>query len=212
VTQAGRHIWSGLRLAYWFAARPQDIPRYVRNLTIPPIKSGLPWLTFTAIDFLDSWVKPEHKVFEYGSGGSTVFFAKRAESVKAVEHNASWGRRVIAAGLGAGLTNISLIVKPAGREPPLAGSAYCDALSQSCDIIVIDGWGLGKWNDSDRRAVLSRAACLARAELFIRRGGIIVLDDAHRLPPLPHRARSRRSFKGLGPWRVGASTTDILFY
>src|SRR5712692_963092 len=113
------------RLAIAHASQPRNVPRYLRNLFVPPIESGLPWFTFGAIDFLQSWVKPHHRVFEYGCGGSTLFFAARAARVVCVEHNKSWALSVGAALIGGRLTNVSIQHAPAGREPPLSDSDYC---------------------------------------------------------------------------------------
>ena len=117
-----------------------------------------------------------------------------------------------AAALRRGLTDIAIEVREAGRAPPLAGSPYCLALHRPFDIVVVDGWALGKCNEADRRAVQSRGACFRRAEQFVRPGGIVVLDDAWFDPEIAHRARDRRVFSGTGPWRIGASRTDVFFY
>ena len=201
-----------LQLAGAHASHPRYVPRYFRNLFVPPIVSGLPWFTFGAIDFLHSWMRLDHKVFEYGCGGSTLFFAARAASVTCVEHNRNWMQSVIAALAERRLGNVHIRHEPAGREPPLSDSTYCRALDQPFDVIVVDGWALGKCTDDDRRAVMSRAACFARAEKFVLPGGIIVLDDAWFDPGLEHHARDRLSFRGVGPWRSGVSRTDVFFY
>ena len=56
------------------------------------IRLDVPWWTYDAIelveDFLESREAP--RVFEYGSGASTVWLAKRAHSVTSVDHDAGW--------------------------------------------------------------------------------------------------------------------------
>ena len=151
---------------------------------------------FRQSNFWRPWIEPHHEVFEYGCGGSTLFFAQRARSVASVEHNAKWARSVTAAALKRGLTNVAIEVREAGREPPLADSPYCLALDRPFDVVVVDGWALGKCNEADRRAVQSRAACFRRAEQFVRPGGIIVLDDAWFDPEIAaSRARPSRVFR-----------------
>ena len=201
-----------LRLMAAHASQPRYARRYLANLFVPPIASGLPWFTFSAIEFLESRIKPHHEIFEYGCGGSTLFFAQRAKSVASVEHNGKWARTVTAAALRRGLTNIAIDVRETGRAPPLADSPYCLALDRPFDVVVVDGWALGKCNEADRRAVQSRGACFRRAEQFVQPGGIIVLDDAWFDPGIEHHAHDRRVFCGTGPWRVGASRTDVFFY
>lgn len=54
------------------------------------VKDEQPWITFKAIDFLKKNLKSTDKVFEYGGGGSTLFFAKRVSEVVTVEHIEEW--------------------------------------------------------------------------------------------------------------------------
>ena len=68
--------------------------RSLANKTTPA-QEGLPWLTFGAIRFLDGWLKPGMRVFEYGCGGSTIFLAARVKEVVSVEHDEGWARRVV---------------------------------------------------------------------------------------------------------------------
>ena len=105
-----------LRLVAAHTSQPRYARRYMANLFVPPIVSGLPWFTFSAIEFLETWIKPHHEVFEYGCGGSTLFFAQRANSVASVEHNGIWARSVTAAALKRGLTNVVIEVREAGRD------------------------------------------------------------------------------------------------
>lgn len=49
-----------------------------------------PWITFPVIDFLKKNVDHNTRVFEYGGGGSTLFFIHRAKEVVTVEHDQQW--------------------------------------------------------------------------------------------------------------------------
>ncbi len=49
-----------------------------------------PWLTFASIDFLQTQMKPDWKVFEYGSGGSTLFWLKHGVECVSIEHDTAW--------------------------------------------------------------------------------------------------------------------------
>jgi hypothetical protein len=50
----------------------------------------LPWFTFQAIDKTDAYLEPGMKIFEFGGGGSTLFFLDRGCEVHTVEHHAQW--------------------------------------------------------------------------------------------------------------------------
>jgi hypothetical protein len=54
------------------------------------VKDELPWITFNAIDFISQRLNPNSKVFEFGGGGSTLFFLKNKATVYTVEHDKKW--------------------------------------------------------------------------------------------------------------------------
>jgi len=54
-----------------------------------------PWYTYPAIEFLKDIIKPEHKVLEYGSGYSTLFYHKYVQSVTTVDHDAAWAQKIV---------------------------------------------------------------------------------------------------------------------
>ena len=55
----------------------------------------VPWMTPGAVKRLDELVKPTDNVIEVGTGGSTLFFARRAQSVIGIEPNLEWADSVI---------------------------------------------------------------------------------------------------------------------
>lgn len=139
-------------------------------------------LTSTAARFLRRRLGPESRVFEYGSGGSTLFFAKSAGSVVSMEHDPRWFRRVADALAAAGLTNASLRLAEPGPGPSKDyGSgrrgwkrrdfgAYVRAIDAepdaSFDAVLVDG--------------RSRVACVRHAMPKVKPGGLLVLDDSQR--------------------------------
>jgi hypothetical protein len=50
----------------------------------------LPWITYPMINFLDGRIKKDSRVFEYGSGNSTLWWAKHCKQVISVEYDKSW--------------------------------------------------------------------------------------------------------------------------
>jgi len=49
-----------------------------------------PWMSFSAIRYLKEIIRKDMRVFEYGSGGSTLFWISRVQEVVSVEHDPSW--------------------------------------------------------------------------------------------------------------------------
>lgn len=54
------------------------------------VSDELPWLNYPAIEFLRQINLSKYKVFEYGGGGSTLFFCKSAAHVSTVEDHEGW--------------------------------------------------------------------------------------------------------------------------
>jgi hypothetical protein len=55
-----------------------------------PLIDEVPWIPFSAIQFLEQVVTKDMQIYEYGSGGSTVFFGKKAKEVISTEHDSEW--------------------------------------------------------------------------------------------------------------------------
>ena len=50
----------------------------------------LPWITYPAILWLMKHIDGNMRVFEYGSGNSTLFFAGKVGQIVSVEYNSAW--------------------------------------------------------------------------------------------------------------------------
>jgi predicted O-methyltransferase YrrM len=168
----------------------------------------LPWFSYAAIDFLEAFLRPQMQVFEYGSGGSTLFFAKRVKSVYSVEDNSNWFDLVSQRLKRHGLSNATLKLCPFDFKNPVGfeSSPYLNSLAdKNFDVIVVDG--SEEWTQV-------RPACFQRAEAFMKKGGILVLDDSWRYQGLRENnsAREYRIFQSVGPGRPGVTSTDVFFY
>ena len=53
----------------------------------------IPWITYPAIEFLSRHLPKNVRVFEYGCGNSTYWWAERAASVISIEHDPEWYAR-----------------------------------------------------------------------------------------------------------------------
>ena len=147
------------------------------------IDLDVPWWTYRAIDRVDAFLKahPGAKVFEYGSGASTIWLARRAGSVHSIEHDMSWFALMqsrIAGFDGITLDHVPVDAQLSSDElfhshkEGYGGKSfqtYVNAISKSrelYDVIVIDG--------------RARAACLHVAQAHLADGGIIVFDNTKR--------------------------------
>ena len=50
----------------------------------------VPWLTYPFMAFIKNRIQYEMKIFEYGSGASTIWFSESVKHLVSVENNISW--------------------------------------------------------------------------------------------------------------------------
>jgi len=178
----------------------------------------VPWITFEARKWLIDYLKADMSVFEYGSGGSTIFISKRVKELISVEHDKDWYLLVSNEIVKEDITNCRLLL----REPELGilnnidysdPEAYLSAWpgyqgmnfkryatsiptsiqqfpDKSFDLVFIDG--------------RARPSCIANALAKVRPGGYIMLDNSDRQRYLPAinllRKWSNKRFYGVGPY------------
>lgn len=144
-----------------------------------------PWFTFDALEFLAGIDLAGKRVFEWGSGGSTVYFAQRADHVVSVEHNPIWFAKTGAMLTEAGLRNVTRIHRPPVRlyHPKYYTVDSCVSYAnnkgygfdeyvkeiyrhQKSDVIIVDG--------------RARISCIKTAIDRLNPGGLIILDNSER--------------------------------
>lgn len=118
----------------------------------------IPWMNYSTIEFLEGFLHSQSRVFEYGGGQSTKFFAARSGSVTTVEHDPTFCARLS--------TELPQIVSLHYEEEEEAYVQCLAACEEPFDLIVVDG--------------IYRPACLRLAPEYLKPDGIIVLDDADR--------------------------------
>ncbi len=64
-----------------------------------------PWLTRSMVEILVEWLHPDDTGLEFGSGRSTVWFAKRVAHLTSVEHDPGWYSTVTERLRQAGITD-----------------------------------------------------------------------------------------------------------
>ena len=206
-----RDWWRVPRVFWHLLIRPADITRYLRQSLSPkltPLDMGLPWWSFGAVDAVEEFIRPEMESFEFGSGGSTIFLARKGKSVVCVEDSELWTDRVRKEAEKQGLQNIEVLSRSFDfrKAERFTDSSYLQALTDKrFDVIVVDG---------QEESVRVRPECFWRAEAYIKPGGLIVVDDSWRYPELKERnkAKSWKDHKGVGCCRRGVTSTCLFFY
>ncbi|NGX39789.1 MAG: hypothetical protein KR126chlam1_01122 [Chlamydiae bacterium] len=124
----------------------------------------VPWITDEAVAFLEMFCEenPEAKILEFGSGASTLWFAKRTPNLYSVEHDERF---------------YALVQKELSTNPDCFPAKHylrkrpyysiADEFSDGYfDLIVVDG--------------RNRKGCMARSIRILKPGGILMLDNAER--------------------------------
>ena len=57
----------------------------------------MPWMDRKEIAAIEEHLEPNHRMIEFGSGRSTLWFSSLVKEIHSVEHNSSWAKEVSAA-------------------------------------------------------------------------------------------------------------------
>jgi hypothetical protein len=147
----------------------------------------VPWIVLSATDRMEAHLRPGCRVFEYGPGGSTLWFSDRRCQVVSVEHDPQWHRRVMSRLSREERERITcLLEEPRPRDPGdgenhrfgsedvqydgLSFERYVRSIEQfpevQFDAVLVDG--------------RARSACLSVAWPRVKIGGLLVLDNSDR--------------------------------
>jgi predicted O-methyltransferase YrrM len=107
---------------------------------------------------LELFCKTHHDVLEFGSGGSTIFFAQRTHNVLALEGDRDWHRMVSEEAAKRGLFNADV------RLSPTIDECIANIGDRKFDIILVDGSQNRHW--SAKYAI----RC-------VKKDGIVVVDN-----------------------------------
>lgn len=134
----------------------------------------IPWVTYSFIDFIADRIQKDHAVFEFGSGNSTLYYAKRALKVVSVEHDEEWFAK-ISSSKAANSELIFCELEKGGKYSKMPAS-----MDVKFDIIIVDG--------------RDRVNCCLESLSALSNRGVVVLDDSER----EHYAEAIRFFKSNG--------------
>lgn len=121
----------------------------------------LPWMNYSAVDFLKERLDKSIRVFEYGSGASTMFFAERCKEVISIEYDREWYDK-ISRELD-NFKNAMIRYYELNDDYP---RAIGDFGNDKFDLIIIDG----------RKRVKSAIAAFDK----LSDSGVLLLDDSFR--------------------------------
>lgn len=139
------------------------------------LRENVPWIVPESLDFLRGIIQPDWSVWEWGSGGSTVYWARNCKFTISVEHNSKWfhwtRKQLIKDGLW---DNVRLINVPGDqKEDKSRFRYYADVINDyvrmrdAFDLVFVDG------------EASSRGWCVGNAVKYLRPGGWLLLDNGN---------------------------------
>lgn len=188
-----RSVLVSIRFAYIYQFLRGHSRRNAEGFNVDARSNPIPWWTYPAIDFLNTLDFTNKRVFEYGSGSSTLWWSERSQFVAGVEIETDWHRLVNSANL----SNVEIRLCEDGGLYP----GVIKHFEHYFDVIVIDG------------AERYKSAQNAIKKLDPR--GFIILDNSEWYPNTASFLRSsgftQIDFFGFGPINSFPSVTSIFF-
>ena len=177
--------WNAFTRVYPEWERFRDSWLTSRKEHVSPLSMEIPWINFESLEWLSSFLTPSMSVFEWGSGGSTVYFSQRASHVTSIEHDSRWIGVVQEHLKSFENQNFTVeLIEPDALAPldvefdrflskkqewkNKSFRDYCRAVNKfqdgSLDVIIVDG--------------RCRTTCLELAIPKVKLGGLLMLDNA----------------------------------
>jgi hypothetical protein len=183
-----------------------------------------PWINFEAIAAIRARLAPGMRVFEYGSGGSTLYWASCGAELVSVEHDPEW-YEVVRGRLRPGARVDLRLVEPEPYDPRADGLDPTDPLAYTSSdapfrgrtfrryVTQIDAFPDG-WFDLVLVDGRARPSCLRHAAPKVKPGGMLVLDNADRELYLARTGDTLGPFRrethvGVGPLNPFRWRTDV---
>jgi hypothetical protein len=156
--------------------------------------SKIPWYTYPAIEYLNGIDFSEKIIFEYGSGNSSAYWAKKARSIFSVEHDKEWYSKIKNE-----LADNQVVTLCETEE------MYLNSIQNfpnKVDVIIIDG--------------KHREKCAKQVREHLSETGIVILDNADWYKATSKYFREELDlievdFHGFGPINSYTWTTSIFF-
>lgn len=194
-------------------------PLWERNLINNQNKilyQEIPWFTYPAIKFLKEILRKDMRVFEYGSGGSTIFFARKVSKVISIEHDPEWAKKINEILKRNNLLNCkvkvcepiidhnNVINNPSNPDSFVSSDKIYDGKSFKDYVKIIDNFDDNYFDIIviDGRA---RPSCFKYSKRKLKRKGFIILDNSERkdykyiLDELKNLNWKNLNFNGPGP-------------
>jgi hypothetical protein len=198
------------RVRHWL----QSLPHIYDSVALTRI--DVPWWSYRAIDVVETWLATRAtlaRVFEFGTGASTVWLAQRSGELHSVEHDIGFATS-FAPSLQQ-FDNVTLhVVPPVPSSDPRTPShveawsghdftSYVSTIAEvggEFDLVVVDG--------------RARPSCLEQAVHVLAPGGMVVFDNSRRRryrAAIEASGLHEQALRGLTPTLPYPEQTSLLY-
>jgi hypothetical protein len=186
-----RRLWlayeheTGRRLSWLTMARDYPVWMASQRSGRSPIGDRVPWIVYGAFRYLRGKLAPGDKVFEYGAGGSTLYFLDQGCELSTAEHDDTWLERVRAVIPRHARWTCHLEPPQEARDTGGVVGAYRSALPEYAGK-TFERYvrSVASYPDGTFRAIFvdgrARSDALRESAPKVAAGGMIVLDNAER--------------------------------
>lgn len=141
-----------------FSSLPKSIWTYLM-FKLTGDAPELPWISYNAMERIERVLSADARVLEFGSGSSTMWFARRCGFLLSIEHNEIWHRKVTEILERNGLSNVRYDLKTQQDYTDIG-----DYEAGFFDFCIVDG--------------VNRLQCVESAIPLIKSGGFLFLDNS----------------------------------
>lgn len=131
------------------------------------LTAGEPWIVPDALTYLEGIVEPTWEVFEWGAGGSTVWFAKHCSVVTTIEQSQKWTADIKGKLKRRSLDNVALQYIPIRSTDDDYADAILSCPDRTFNLISVDG------------EVAKRDRSLSHSWARVVPGGWVMLDNSN---------------------------------
>ena len=206
----------------------QDFPAWRAHLQDGrnPVDDKMPWICFSAIRFIRKIVRPDMNVFEYGSGGSTLYWATHVHKIVSVEHDPLWFKKMIGELDKQGINNVDYILSEPMPDPAFMAKNYAEPDDYISSDPAYEGKSfqsyaktIDKFHNEEFDVIVvdgrARPSCIKHAIGKLKKNGYLIIDNSERkyyLRPFSVDSSSWeiRKFAGPVPYTINFSETTIL--
>jgi predicted O-methyltransferase YrrM len=163
----------------FYAKHPKLIIDQIRFKIWLKLNPDAPWISPRAVEYLNLKLDKGMNALEWGSGRSSIWYAKRVGKLLSIEHNKRWYELVEAKMKEGGVNNAEIRQISLNHPEDEPTRNYYDATpkyvgvvdeydNNSLDFVAIDGH--------------YRGLCVNKVKDKIKKGGYLLIDNSNWIP------------------------------